>query len=50
MSGYCKRPECSEVSTVFKRKEAEGNDHEQDGFFVNVPSEEKGGVAAEGDC
>lgn len=41
--------EGGEVSAVFEAQEREGEDHEEDGFFVDVPAEEEGGVTAEGD-
>lgn len=41
--------ECAEVSTVFEGEEAEGDDDEKDGFFMDVPAKEKGGVATEGE-
>lgn len=37
-----------EVAPVLQGEEGEGEDHEEDGFFVDVPAEEEGGVAAEG--
>ena len=48
MTGYCQRPERSEISAIFERKKAEGDDDEKDGFLVDVPAKQEGGVPAEG--
>jgi hypothetical protein len=41
--------ESAEVATIGESDEGEGDDDQEDGFFVDVPAEEKGSVAAEGD-
>ena len=49
MSCDGERPEGAEVAAVFQSNKAEREDDEEDGFFVDVPAEEEGGVAAEGE-
>ena len=49
MASYGEGAEGAEVATVFEGDEAEGEDDEEDGFFVDVPAEEEGGVATEGE-
>jgi len=41
------RSEGPQVSPVFEREQAEREDDEQDGLFVDVPAEEERGVAAQ---
>ena len=43
------RTEGAEVATVFQRDERKRDDDEENGFLVDVPAEEEGCVAAEGD-
>lgn len=51
MACHGERSEGAEVTAVVKRDEAEGNDDQQDGFFVDVPTEEEGSISAEsGSC
>lgn len=49
MPGHCQRTKGTEVSSIGESEEREREEHEQDGFFVDVPAEEEGGVAAEGE-
>lgn len=42
------RAEGAEVAAVGEGDETEGDDDEKDSFFVDVPAEEEGCVAAEG--
>lgn len=49
VTSYRERTEGTEVATVFEGDEGEGDDDEEDGLFVDVPAEEEGGVATEGD-
>lgn len=50
MTSYCEGAEGTEVASVFEGDETEWDDNEEDGFFVDVPAEEEGGIAAEGYC
>lgn len=47
MAGYRERPERTEIPPVFERDQTEGDNDEENGFFVDVPAEEKGCVAAQ---
>ena len=49
MAGDSEGSECAEVTTVFEGEEGEGDEDEEDCFFVDVPAEEEGGVGAEGE-
>ena len=49
MTRHRQRSECSKVAAVLQGQKAERNDDEEDGFLVNMPSEEKRSVAAECD-
>lgn len=44
---YGKGPEGAEVAAVFECDQAEGDDDGEDGFFMDVPAKEEGGIAAE---
>lgn len=44
-----KGSEGAKVASVLERQQAERDDDEEDGFFVDVPAEEEGSVAAERD-
>jgi hypothetical protein len=46
---YGERAEGAEIPSVSESEEAEGDKDEEDGFLVDVPAEEKGGVGAEDD-
>ena len=48
MACYCEGTECAEVPPVREGEEGEGEEDEEDGFFVDVPAEEEGGEATEG--
>ena len=37
----------AEVAAVFESEKTGGEEDEEDGFFVDMPTEEEGGVAAE---
>jgi hypothetical protein len=47
VTGYGERTEGAEISTVLECEQAEGDDDKEDGFLMDMPAEEKGGVAAE---
>lgn len=49
MTRNCERPESAQVSSVFQREEAEGDDDEEDRFLMDMPAEEERCVAAERD-
>lgn len=49
MACYGERPEGTEIATIGECDEGEGDDDQEDCFFVDVPAEEEGGIAAEGD-
>jgi hypothetical protein len=46
MPGHGQRPEGTEISAVFECQQAERDYDEEDGLFVDVPSEEERCVAA----
>ena len=50
MTRYSERTECTQVAPIFEGDEAEGDEDKENGFFVDMPAEEEGSVAAEGDC
>jgi hypothetical protein len=43
------RSESSQVPSVPQGNQTEGNNDQQDGFFMNVPSKEKRGIATQRD-
>lgn len=47
MSGYGERTECTQVSSVVERDEAEGDDDEEDGLLVYVPAEKERCIGTE---
>lgn len=49
MTGYCQRSESTKVPAVTECNQAKWNDDEQDSFLVDVPAEQKGGVATKSD-
>lgn len=50
MSGYCQRPEGSEVTAIFEGKKAKRNDDKQNCLLVHMPAKKKRGIATESDC
>ena len=50
MTGYSERTECAEIAAIFEGYETKGHEDEENGLFVDVPTEKEGGVAAETDC
>ena len=45
MPCHGQRPEGTEISAVFECEQAEGDDDQEDGLLVDMPSEEEGCVA-----
>jgi len=43
----CQWTERAQVAPVFEGEERKGDDDQEDSFFMDVPAEEEGGVAAE---
>lgn len=50
MAGYCQGTERTKMPPVLESDQAEGNNDEENGFFMNMPSKEERRVAAESDC
>ena len=49
MSSHSQRSKSAKMPTVLKRQETERYDHEQDGFLVHMPAEQKGGITTQRD-
>jgi len=49
VSRNSKWAKCAEETPIFQRQEAERDDDEEYGFFVYVPTEEEGSIAAKSD-
>lgn len=50
MTRHCQGSECTKISSILERNEAEGNDDKQDSFLVNVPTEQERRITAECGC
>ena len=50
MSGNSERPKSSQESSVFKCNKAEGYDHEENCFLMDMPTKKKRGISAKRDC
>lgn len=50
MAGHSQWSKCAEVPAIMKGNQAEGNDDKQNGFLMNMPSEEKGSITTKSDC
>lgn len=47
VSGNCQWSECAQIPSILQSYQTERDDHQQYGFLVNVPAEQKRGVSTE---
>lgn len=49
MTRYSQGPEGAEISSIFQSNQAKWNNDKENSFFVDMPTEEKRCISAEGD-